>query len=336
MSKTTRREFLSKTVLGAVGAGVALQAFRPKDLMANSQKGERSYAAAKYGIVLDGATAGWLESVEGGHATSDVVAEKIGAGGARKIQGVKYEDIVLTCGTGMSKGFYDWIKAAFDHQPLRKTGAIVAYDYDYKEQSRTEFTGALISEVTLPALDAASKDAAKMTIKITPEFTRMTTQAKGAPSTMPVARAAQKKWLPSNFKLTINGLDCTRVSKIDAITVKAQAQAQQGFPGLIKGPQSLTDKPRLIVTMPEADEGSLVAWRKVSASGNLAFARKNGELEFLAPDLHEALFAVMFRGLTIANVVPDATAANSENIRRVKAEMSCEEMAFNFSTSAWA
>jgi hypothetical protein len=59
-----------------------------------------------------GIMAGWLQSVEGGHATSAVIVEDASIDRVQKkhLAGVKYEDITITTGTGMSKEFYDWIK----------------------------------------------------------------------------------------------------------------------------------------------------------------------------------------------------------------------------------
>src|SRR5581483_11295620 len=93
---------------------------------------KRAYTAGKYAIELDGIEAGWVSSVEGGNASSDVVVEKVGADHIAKkhIAGVKYEDITVNCGTGMSKGFYDWIKASFDHNYVRKDGAIITADFN--------------------------------------------------------------------------------------------------------------------------------------------------------------------------------------------------------------
>src|SRR6266571_2407410 len=100
-------------------------------------KDKRGYVAGKYGIELDGIMAGWVQSVEGGHATSDIVNEKVGSDHIIKkhIAGVKYEDITVNCGTGMSKGFYEWIKASFDHNYQRKHGAVITADFNYKEYS---------------------------------------------------------------------------------------------------------------------------------------------------------------------------------------------------------
>src|SRR5262249_54295271 len=136
----------------------------------------RAYVAGKYIVELDKVAAGWVQSVEGGYAYSEVVDEKIGFDHVvhKHIAGVKYEDITISCGTGMTKAFYDWVKATFGHKYNRKDGAIVTADFNHNEISRMTFYHALISEIGFPALDASSKDAAKMTIKISPEYTRMT------------------------------------------------------------------------------------------------------------------------------------------------------------------
>ena len=122
--------------------------------------------------------AGWISSIEGGHATSDVVVEKLGADMIqhKHLAGVKYEDITVNCGTAMSKAFYSWIQASLDRKHARNDGAIITADYDQKEVGRLDFFHALITEVGFPALDAASKDAAKMTVKFAPEYTRMKRQ----------------------------------------------------------------------------------------------------------------------------------------------------------------
>ena len=70
----------------------------------------RSFPSGHFALSLDGAMAGWLQNVQGGAAVAEVVREKTGADPIVRnhIGPVGYEDIVLTCGTGMSKAFYDW------------------------------------------------------------------------------------------------------------------------------------------------------------------------------------------------------------------------------------
>src|SRR5215216_2045558 len=84
---------------------------------------------------------------------------------------------------------------------VRKNGAIITADYEGKELSRLSFHNALITEIGFPALDASSKDTAKMSIKITPEYTRR--QANSGASLLKdrLGRTSQKQWLASNFRL---------------------------------------------------------------------------------------------------------------------------------------
>src|SRR5262249_30641655 len=128
-------------------------------MFAGGQPGQerRAYTAGRFGMTLDGVMAGWLQSVEGGHAA-----------GNRE----KYQDITLRSGTGMSRDFYDWLADTLNGKHIRRNGAISTYDYDFKVVSTLDFANGLISEFGMPALDAASKDEGKMTIKISPESAR--------------------------------------------------------------------------------------------------------------------------------------------------------------------
>jgi|SwirhirootsSR2_FD_contig_111_466692_length_3627_multi_6_in_0_out_0_3 phage tail-like protein len=310
--------------------------------MATADK--RGYVAGKYGVELDGILAGWVWSCEGGHAVSEVVQEKLGPDHIIKkhIAGVKYEDITVTCGTGMSKGFYNWIKDSFDHKYTRKNGAIIAADYNYKEHSRLTFTNALVTEIGFPALDAASKDAAKMTIKLSPEITRQT-QTSGGPSIagkFAIDQKVQKKWLPANFRLRVDGLDlaCARVNKIEAIVVKQKVieHAVGEFRDYEKEPAHL-EVPNLVITFPESHADEVYKWHEnfVIKGVNGDDQEKSGQLEYLTPDLKEVLFTLQFQHLGIFKLTPEKVESGSEQIRRLKAEMYCEDMKFDYK-AAWA
>jgi phage tail-like protein len=306
-------------------------------------KADRGFVAGKYGVDIGGNFAGWVQSVDGGHATSDVVAEKMGPDHIirKHIAGVKYEDISVTCGTGMSKQFYSWIKDSFDHNYSRKDGAIIAANYNHKEMSRLTFQHALISEVGFPALDAASKDACKMTIKFHPEITRTTTSfGGGAQIKGEFKQQVQKKWLPANFILDIDGLPdaCSKVNKIEAITVKQKnvEHAVGQMRDYEQEPAHL-EIPNLVITFPESHSDEFYKWHEdfVIKGNNGDEKEKTGTLRYLTPNLQETLFTLTFKHLGIFKLTPEKVEAGSENIRRLKAELYCEEMSFEFQ-SAWA
>jgi phage tail-like protein len=301
----------------------------------------RGYVAGKYALEIDGINAGWVMSAEGGHATSDVVQEKLGPDHIIKkhIAGVKYEDISLSVGTGMSKGFYNWMKDSFDHKYSRKNGAVITADYDYKEHSRLTFTNALITEIGFPALDAGSKDAAKMTIKCKPEYTRFTTGASGSiAGKFANKQEVQKKWLPSNFRLKIDDLDCTKVNKIEAITIKQKVvENPVGELRDYECEPAHLEIPNLVVTFPESHAEKWFKWHEefVIKGNNGDKEEKGGSLEFLSPNLKDVLFTITFDHLGIFKLTPEKVEAGSENIRRLKAELYCEEMKFDYKES-WA
>jgi phage tail-like protein len=303
----------------------------------------RGYVAGKFGVELDGIMAGWVNSAEGGTPSSDVVLEKVGPDHIVKkhIAGVKYDDITFVCGTGMSRAFYEWMKASFDHNYQRKDGAIIHADYDYHEIERLDFFKALITEIGFPACDAASKDAAKMTIKCAPEYTKLVSKAGSsiAGNKYSIGKGQQKKWSPANFRLRIDGLDCTRVAKIEALTVKQKVVDNPigELRGFQREPAHL-EVPNLVVTVPTSHTQGFNHWLQdfVVNGNNGDDKEKTGTLEFLTPDLKDALFTITFEHLGIFKLTNEKSEAASENIRRAKIEMYCENMKFQFHQSTWA
>ncbi|MGH2721749.1 MAG: phage tail protein [Actinomycetota bacterium] len=292
-------------------------------------------------LQLEGEQPRAVMEADGGDAVGIVASEPSSTTPyARKhLDGVKYEDITITCGTGMSKAFYDWIAASFTTNDQRRSGSVVAADFNYKERSTRDFKEALITEVGMPALDAASKDAAKMTIKFSPESTR-NTKGSGAVVRPPVSKA-QKKWLPANFRLTIAGLEsaCAKVSKVEALTIKQSVASDPAGDQLDnrKEPGKI-DFPNLKVTLPEAWAEPFFAWHgDFVVKGNSGDEKeKSGTLEYLTPDLSTALFTLSFKGLGIFKCAPEKAEAGSENIRRVKAEMYCEQITFKYGDAVWS
>jgi hypothetical protein len=103
---------------------------------------------------------------------------------------------------------------------MRKSGAINEADFKRDIRNVREFKDALITEVSFPACDGASKDPAYMTIKFEPEKVKLKKDT-GKAGNPPAAN--QKRWLPANFRLKIDGIDCSKVRKIGALTINQQS-----------------------------------------------------------------------------------------------------------------
>ncbi len=303
----------------------------------------RSFTAGKYALDLDGKFAGWIQSCEGGYATADVVVEKVATDliWHKHIAGVKYDDITLNCGTAMSTAFYSWLQASVDHQAKRITsGAVISADYNFKETGRLNFFNALITECGFPALDAASKDAAKMSLKFAVETTRQV-NATGAAIKGDLGTGQQKKWTPANFALAIDGIPtaCKWVNKIEALTIKQKVVDNPlgEFRDFQKEPAHI-EFPNLVVTVAESHADEFYKWHEdFVIKGNCDQGHeKTGSLVYLASDTKTQLFTLNFAGLGIFSAKPEKSESASENIKRVKFEMYCEQITFTNNNGTYA
>jgi len=288
------------------------------------------YAAENFGLELGGASAGSLKSVEGGGVSGEVVAEKQGPDGVvrKHLAGVKYEDITVNCGTGMSKAFYGWLSDTLDRRTPRQDGAIVGAD-------RLNFYHGLVTELGFPALDASSKEQASLTVTISPEYTRRVTGKGAGLSSSGLKGQKVEQWLRSSFRLRIDGLDCTRVRSIDAFTVrqKVSESAVGELRDYATEPPSL-EVPNLVVTVAEAFADSFHEWLDdfVIKGNNGSGSEKNGTLEYLSPALRDAHFTLTFRNLGIFRLTP--LSADPRSVRSVRAEMYCEQLSLQTGASA--
>ena len=293
----------------------------------------RSYVAGNFFLNLDGVKTGFLKSVDGGGILGDVVSESSGASYYTKkhIGNVKYEDINIQIGFSMTKAIYDWIAASWMMNYQRKNGAVVACDYKLDAKTQREFFNALITETTLPACDGSSKEPAYLTIKFAPEYTRYS-KASGK-ATGEYGKNEQKMWLPSNFRLEIDGLDCSKVNKVDSFTIKqtVQQDAIGDARDYAIEPGKL-EFPNLKISMAEVTSDSWWQWHKdfVIDGNNDESREKSGRLVFLSPNRQTELAEVKFSNLGIFKINADKAEANNDSIKRVSAELYCEKMEFNY------
>ena len=264
-------------------------------------------------LELDGAHAGWLSSAEGGDAVGDVVMEAPEPGVQPKHLGtIHYEDIVVTFDRGMSGAFWSALQSVLRGETPRHSGAIIGYDPNFAERERLEFRDALITEISFPALDASSKDAARMTVTFAPDHTR---RSAGSGTKIPAPPAGkQKGFTQASFRLSIDGLDAatTKVSKVAALTVGA-------------GPADL-EIPDLVFSLPRSAAGPLEKWHdEFVVSGNQQ--ERTGSIDLLAADMNEVLLRVELSGLGIFKLAYDRIGTAEEQVANATASLYCEQIA---------
>ncbi len=160
----------------------------------------------------------------------------------------------------------------------------------------------------------------------------MTTPGKPPAGGFGGGKAAQKVWLPSNFRLQIDGLDCSKVNKIDSFTVKQTVIDDVGESrDFVKEPGKL-EFPNLVITLAESTVATWQDWfEDFVIKGNVGDDKeRTGTLEFLSPNLVDTLATIKFFNLGIFRLSSEKSESNADNIRRVKAELYCERMEFSY------
>jgi len=292
---------------------------------------ERSYVSGNFFLTLDGAKCGFLKSVDGGGVTAEVIQEPAGPKYFVKkhIGQPKYENFTLQVGFSMDKALYEWIAQSWKMQYQRKNGSIVTMDRTLMPTAERQFNQALITETTIPAMDGSSKEPAYMTVKFSPEYTRNVAATGGKADYGEYGKNEQKMFLPSNFKLDIDGLDCSKVNKVESFTVKQTTVTDDigDARDYTKEPGKL-EFPNLKITLAEVNAQSWIDWHKtfvIEGKNDEAF-EKGGMLTLLSPNQQKPLMRIKFYNLGIFRLQPDKAEANADQIKRIEVELYVERM----------
>jgi phage tail-like protein len=299
---------------------------------------DRTYASAHFALELDGKKddVGLFRSVEGGSIKADVMTYQNGANYDRwrQLGKPKFEDIKASVGMSMSKPFYAWISEFFTGIGTRKTGAILAADYNYETRARRDFSEALIKEVTFPKLDGTDKSPAYLGVAIAVENIEFK-PGDGHKLAILSDFHKQKVWTACNFRFKLDGIPdnaLKRVSKIDSFTIKQNIIEHHmgGFRGPIKCPSQM-DFPSLTFYVPEVDAGPFMEhFTKRGVRGEVP-GRLTGAIECFDNDqAKNIIFTLTFAGADITGITPEKSDAGSEEIKNVKIDLYTESMLFNY------
>ena len=298
---------------------------------------ERAYVAGNYYLMLNNTNCGFVKSVDGGAISAEVINEPAGAEYFVKkhIGQPKYEDISIQIGFSMNKSIYDWIGQSWTASSQAKSGKVVVCDFNLMPKSEKQFFDAFITETTIPACDGSSKEPAYITLTFSPERT-ISTATNAAAGKSDYGKNEQEIWLPCNFQLNIDGLDCSKVNMIDSFTIKqsvitddiGDARDFQKEPGKL-------EFPNLKITLPEGSAQSWVDWHDnfVIKGNNDDGHEKNGTLVFLSPNRQTELARIKFFNMGIVSLESSKYEANADQLKRVTAEIYCERMEFDTSQS---
>ena len=293
---------------------------------------KRSFVGRYFELVLDGSeSAGFVASVDYGGIKGELLAQPVG-GAPLKVKHVHnptVEPVTVKMGLSMSKDVFDWIERSWKGECVRKNGSIITYDHDLKQVYEYQFYDALILEMTVPTLDASSKDPFYITLKFQAERAEHKWGAGGrsAGSRLPTR---QKIITPSNFILEIEGMTIDRVSKIDQFVVKQNVKPLScGADWMYQIEPTSLEYPNLTATLSIVNSAEFINWHKdfVIDGNNGPEKEKTGAIVMLAQDMSTELMTVTLKQMGICNLALEkADAGGADAFARVKVDLYCEEM----------
>ena len=273
-------------------------------------------------LTLGGVKCGPVRSADGGFARGEVVTTKaIGAFEGKHLSGLKYEPFVVSIGFANAAPLYDWVADTWKGKFDRKSGSVVLTDYKLEAKREREFSNALLTETSFPDFDAASKEQGFLTLKFNPELVKETS----ASGKQDAAATKAKQWLRNGFRLQIDGLDCTKVSKIEALSVKSKViEAGTGESKLSQPEPATLEFPNLEITLSEVSSKTWVDWVQdfVIKGKNDESNERSGTIQLLAADAKTELARIKLLGLGIYQLETLST----EKVSSVKAELYCRRM----------
>jgi phage tail-like protein len=297
---------------------------------------KKAYTGGRFAFELDDRkSAGFVSSIDGGQFKSDPVTYQQGSDFyvTRYAGRAKFDDITVSVGAAMSPTFWQWVSSSIAGKPQRRNGAIVGYDYDFCERTRRSFFNALISEIGFPALDAASKNAATLSIKLTPEWIKWEKgdghQLGGGQAQDQMSK--QKRWLTSNFRFQLDrfkGGDSLRNCKIEAFTVKQNViDNPVGSEKYARKAVGRLELPQIAVTFPESQVDDWMQWYdKAVREGNRKEQYTTGAIVYYASDSRTELMRIELDGISLLSVELDKYEAQKEGIATAKATLNIERL----------
>lgn len=252
-----------------------------------------SYSASTYVFELNGKPVAYLSSFEGGEASGQVISQPAGpAQFPNKVLGeTRYKDWTVKLDMAPEGELLNWVEASLHSNFYAAHAGIVILDPHGNEMRRATLFNAVISEISIPALDKTSREKLQLTLKLRPSYVKW---QKGGARYAGLERAVnQSRMLKSNFRLEIDGLDMSRAIGVGALTVKRKLQERGEFREY-EHDFAGREVSNLSVAMPEAASGGLIEWHQdFVLSGNSSDAKeRKGSITLLAPDLRTPLLTI--------------------------------------------
>jgi hypothetical protein len=297
---------------------------------------QRSYATRNAMLQLDNEQH-IVRAAQGGYITADVVTERgPGATGVfpkKHLAGAKVEPIEAVVN---GDDFAKFIQQQLEN-PSRVNGSLGQADSQGKSSDQIDFQNAMLTELDLPAFDAASKD--PFTMGMTLQADSATRHKSGSNDAPKYSDPHKKKALVANFRVDISGVNNTsRISKVEAITLKRQVTSNPvGESRDYQKTPATWDVSNIALHVGAQDIADFVNWHDdFVVKGNSGDDKERTlTLTLLDPSMKSPMLTFQASNVGIISVAPEDTieegqaTGNKESIRRYRVELYAERMTLN-------
>ncbi|MCE9573960.1 MAG: phage tail protein [Deltaproteobacteria bacterium] len=286
--------------------------------------------ASIFEFTIDGwRNTAYIKSVEGGYPKLNTIEEQVGADNLFIKHGSTVEIDPISVEMGMQTGteVLSWIQSSWRKEFSRHSGMITHANFDKKALVDHHFRDALLTEAAFPTLDASSKEAAFLKFKIQPEAVELKPASKSTVGQN--LSPKQKMWTANSFSLKLDGLDVSKVAKIEGFTVK------QGVKALYVGGQRFPQYEPTKITFPDLSvhisqiyAGSIMDWYEnfVMKGKRDPSQEKQGAIEFLAPDHKTVIYRIKLTNVGIKSCMIERSASNDANTKKIKFDLYVGQM----------
>lgn len=291
------------------------------------------FSTGHFKLTIDGqSVTSYIKSVEGGLINAQAVEEPVGQFNlrGRHLGPRDIEPITIEFGMAGAKWALDLVDQ-FIHgrKHHRITGEVHHADANMKSQYSFEFQNAVITEITLPKLDAAGKDSLMCRVKLQPQDIKFTL-ASGAKLTQD-SIGRQKAWHTTNFRVTLDSVgELPYVTSVEALTIKLGHKPMQ-LPDMFR-PDVLptkVDMPKLSIVQPLSRSHALVKWYQEAVANQLGDGtadtegatggyETSGSIEYLDQTLKQVLYTVEFDGVGMEKFSIPKSEANAPATKMAK------------------
>ncbi|MBP8809212.1 MAG: phage tail protein [Kofleriaceae bacterium] len=295
---------------------------------------QRSYATSRFAVQIDGQDiTAFVKNVEGGLVKTDAVEEKAGvANFPQKHAGTRsVEPLTLDIGMCRNSWVLEKVSTCINSKKHERfSGQIDYVDANYGARFTHQFTRALITEIGFPTFDPTAKDAAYIKLKLQPETADFDVASGGKIQT--TSFAEQKLWQPNAFYLEIerggDKIDCSKVTKIEAMTVKVGTKpGPQGPRQLPAYLPTTVQMPKLSIHLPLHGAESAIKWYREAVAATQSLKSDStgyeatGALVLLDASRKEELYRITFDGLGPELVTIVKGEGGSTNLKTCKLDM---------------